>query len=230
MNALWQKWSARYAALSQREQLLIAAAVIALVFFGLLTIWVDPASKRAATLRKQLEGQGAELATLQAQIASLKSQLHDPDVANRKVMAELQARLAGIDSEIGNLDEKLVPPQRMGRVLQTVLSHHRGLALVGLKSLAPEPLLAPPVVQEGAVTGAPVKKEPEAERENIYRHGLEVRVAGSYPELLAYVNELERAPQRLLWAGMALKVTEYPRSELTLMVYTLSRERDWLAL
>jgi MSHA biogenesis protein MshJ len=68
------------------------------------------------------------------------------------------------------------------------------------------------------------------QQENIWRHGLEVRVAGSYADLLAYVVELERAPQRLLWGGMALKVTVWPTSELTLTVYTLSRERDWLAV
>ena len=45
-----------------------------------------------------------------------------------------------------------------------------------------------------------------------------------------YLEALENMPQRLLWGGMAFKVTEWPRSELTLTVYTLSRERDWLAL
>jgi MSHA biogenesis protein MshJ len=67
-------------------------------------------------------------------------------------------------------------------------------------------------------------------RENIFRHGLEIRVAGSYADLLAYVAELERSPQRLLWGGINLAVIVYPRSELTLTVYTLSRERDWLAV
>lgn len=224
MKDVWRKWAGRYAAMSQREQLLIAAAAIVVVVFGLLTIWVDPATKRAAILRTQMASQEKDLATLQAQIGSLKSQLHDPDAANRKLLGELHAKLTGIDKEIGNLDEKLVPPQRMGGVLQTVLSHHRGLALLGLRSLAPEPLLAVPAEKDAT------KKAVASERENIYRHGLEIHVAGSYADLLAYVAELERAPQRLLWSGMALKTVDYPRSELTLTVYTLSRERDWLAL
>jgi MSHA biogenesis protein MshJ len=225
MKDIWRKWAGRYAAMSQREQLLIAAAAIVVVVFGLLTLWVDPATKRAAILRTQMASQEKDLATLQAQIGSLKSQLHDPDAANRKLLDELHAKLTGIDKEIGNLDEKLVPPQRMGGVLQTVLSHHRGLALLGLKSLAPEPLLAT-LAEKGGTT----KPAAVVERENIYRHGLEIHVAGSYADLLAYVAELERAPQRLLWGGMVLKTMDYPRSELTLTVYTLSRERDWLAL
>jgi MSHA biogenesis protein MshJ len=227
MNAQWQKLSARYAALSQRERLLIAVAVLALVFFLPLTVWVDPPGKRATTLRSQLATQEAELAALQAQIADLKTKLVDPDAANRKMLAELQAELGKIDGEIGSLDEKLVPPQKMGKVLQMVLSRHRGLSLVSLRSLAPEPLLPMPEEKKGGP-----EKSAAATRldENLWRHGLEIRVAGSYGDLLAYVAELERAPQRLLWGGMTLKVTVWPRNELTLTVYTLSRERDWLAV
>lgn len=226
MNALWRKWADRYGSRSQREQLLIGAATLALVFFLPLTIWVDPPSKRASTLRTQLDTQQKELDALQAQVAGLKAQLVDPDAANRKALADLQGRLAAIDGEIGSLDDKLVPPQKMGKVLQTVLSRHRGLSLVSLRSLAPEPLLAPPEEKKNAAA----KSAAVVRQENIWRHGLEIRIAGSYADLHAYVAELERAPQRLLWGGMALKVIAWPKSELTLTVYTLSRERDWLAV
>jgi MSHA biogenesis protein MshJ len=226
MNALWRKWAERYGTLSQREQLLIGAAALAVVFFLLLTVWVDPAAKRGTALRAQLAGQQKESDALQAQVASLKAQLVDPDAANRKALAELQGRLTAIDGQIGTLDDKLVPPQQMGKVLQAVLSHHRGLSLVSLRSLAPEPLLVPPEDKKAATEKSAVA----VRQENIWRHGLEIRVAGSYADLSAYVAELEHAPQRLLWGGMALKVTAWPRSELTITVYTLSRERDWLAV
>lgn len=226
MNGQWQKLSGRFAALSQRERLLIGVAALAIVFFLPLTVWVDPPGKRAAALRGQLATQATELATLQAQVADLKARLVDPDAANRKTLAELQAELGRIDGEIGSLDEKLVPPQKMGKVLQMVLSHHRGLSLVSLRSLAPEPLLAMPAAKKESEKSAVAARLDE----NLWRHGLEIRVAGNYADLLAYVAELERAPQRLLWGGMQLKVTAWPRNELTLTVYTLSRERDWLAV
>ncbi len=224
MNDLWQKWAGRYAALSAREQMLIAAAALAVVFFLMMAVWVDPATKRTAAMRAQMTTQETELVALEAQIANLKAQLHDPDEANRKLLAELQAQLIGVDGEIGNLDDKLVPPQKMGKVLQTVLSRHSQLALVSLRSLAPEPLLVRPEEKKFEKSAVATR------RENIYRHGIEVRVLGTYADLLSYVAELERSPQRLLWGGMSLKVTEYPHSELTLTVYTLSRELDWLAV
>jgi MSHA biogenesis protein MshJ len=65
---------------------------------------------------------------------------------------------------------------------------------------------------------------------NIYKHGIELKVAGSYSALLAYLSELEKESGRLLWGRMELSVEAYPRSILTLKVYTLSLTKDWLAL
>jgi MSHA biogenesis protein MshJ len=226
MNALWRKWADRYAGLSQREQRMIGAAALAVAFALSMTAWVDPAGKRVVALRTQVAGQRQDLESLRAQIADIKARLIDPDAANRQALLELQLRLKALDGQIGALDDKLVPPAKMGRVLQTMLAHHRGLSLVGLRSLAPEPLLAPPEDKKSTAEKSAVT----VRQENLWRHGLEIRIAGGYGDLLGYVAELERAPQRLLWGGMALKVTAWPRSELTLTVYTLSRERDWLAV
>ncbi|MBI4997212.1 MAG: type II secretion system protein M [Rhodocyclales bacterium] len=226
MNANWQKLTERYSAMSRREQLLIAVAALAVAFFLPLTVWVDPPAKRATALTAQLAAQETELAALQAQIDGLKVRMVDPDAANRKVLAELQAQLETVDKDIGNLDDQLVPPQKMGKVLQMVLARHRGLSLVSLRTLAPEPLLVPPDDKLSTAERLALV----VRQENLWRHGLEIRVAGNYADLLSYVAELERAPQRLLWGDMALKVTVWPKSELTLTVYTLSRERDWLAL
>ena len=226
MNANWQKLTDRYSAMSRREQLLIAVAALAVAFFLPLTVWVDPPAKRATALTAQLAAQETELAALQAQIDGLKVRMVDPDAANRKLLAELQAQLETVDKDIGNLDDQLVPPQKMGKVLQMVLARHRGLSLVSLRTLAPEPLLVPPDDKLSTAERLALV----VRQENLWRHGLEIRVAGNYADLLSYVAELERAPQRLLWGDMALKVTVWPKSELTLTVYTLSRERDWLAL
>jgi MSHA biogenesis protein MshJ len=64
---------------------------------------------------------------------------------------------------------------------------------------------------------------------NIFKHGIEIKIAGSYNDLLAYVSALEASPQKLLWGGMSLS-SQYPVSELTLTVYSLSLEAIWLAV
>jgi MSHA biogenesis protein MshJ len=65
---------------------------------------------------------------------------------------------------------------------------------------------------------------------NLYRHGLELRVSGSYADLGAYVAALERLRPRLLWSGLELDATRHPKVELKLKLYTLSLEKAWLAL
>lgn len=135
----------------------------------------------------------------------------------------------------------LVPADQVGRLLHSVLAHHRGLSVVSLRTLAPQALLTAPETDGGAAAGkngeaaktdSPERKTDSAPagRENLYKHGLEIRVAGSYADLMAYVAELEKMPQRLLWERMTLTAAGYPRNELTLTVYTLSRDPDWLVL
>ena len=64
----------------------------------------------------------------------------------------------------------------------------------------------------------------------LYKHGVEITVVGSYADLLAYLVELEKMPQRVLWNSVKLTVEDYPRARLTLTVYTLSLDKAWLSV
>jgi MSHA biogenesis protein MshJ len=59
---------------------------------------------------------------------------------------------------------------------------------------------------------------------------VEIRVEGSYPELLAYLQALEALPHKLLWGSLQLHVEQHPRAVLTLRVYTLSPQAGWVEL
>lgn len=64
----------------------------------------------------------------------------------------------------------------------------------------------------------------------LYRHGVELVLEGSYADLLGYLKAMEALPQRVLWGSASLKVGQHPRTTLTLRVYTLSRDPNWLEL
>jgi MSHA biogenesis protein MshJ len=64
----------------------------------------------------------------------------------------------------------------------------------------------------------------------IYRHAIEITLAGSYADLMRYAEELQHVSPRPLWSAIQLKVVEYPRSELTFTLYTLSLDLPWLAV
>jgi MSHA biogenesis protein MshJ len=45
-----------------------------------------------------------------------------------------------------------------------------------------------------------------------------------------YLEQLEAMPWQLLWANAKLNVDEYPKSTLTLRLFTLSLDKKWLNL
>lgn len=226
MKAQWQALSARFAALQQREKVMVAAAVIVAVVFLGYAFWVDPAVQRLAALKKQTHQQNGDRAALQGQLATLKGQLKDPDAASRAGLADARQQLADIDRQVAQYSDMLVAPERVPLLLQSLLTRHGGLSLVSVKNLPPTPLIPLPTPAKDAKPGAGPAPLPPGS--NIYKHGIEIKVIGSYQSLAAYVTELERAPQKLLWGAMDLKVTSYPLSELTLTVFTLSLDSTWL--
>ena len=86
----------------------------------------------------------------------------------------------------------------------------------------------PPGGAGGKVEVAP--PAPTIATPNIYKHGIEIKVAGNYQDLLAYLTEIERMPQRIIWNRVKLSTELYPRNEMTLTVYTLSLDKQWLVV
>lgn len=226
LKARWMAWSTRFAALRQREKLLVAGAAIFVILFGGYSFWIEPALLQKARMQKTIAQQQVEQAQLQARLQASAAQGVDPDAANRALLARLQQKLAATDHEIRDLNRALIAPEQAPALLQTLLVRRRGLVLVSLTTLPPQPLVAAPAQKEEGKQ--PAAEQPAPAGGNIYRHGIEIRIAGSYHDLLSYVAELENSPQKLLWGGMQLAVRQYPVSELTLTVYTLSLDPAWL--
>jgi MSHA biogenesis protein MshJ len=131
----------------------------------------------------------------------------------------------------------------MQAFLQNLLAKNRAIELLSFKTL-PVTLVgaAIPGQKSEAVAAAPVpagiepgkdgaaQGVPSVSGEGIYQHGIELRIAGSYNELLNYLADLERMPQRLMWNSVSLTVEKYPRNIMVLRVYTLSLDRSWLTV
>lgn len=228
LKARWNEWASRFAALQQREKLMVAGAVLVVILFGGYSFWIEPAQLQKARLEKAIAQQQSEQQQLQTQLAAL-AKGGDPDAANRVALEQLQQELVAAERDIRGFDRVLVTPAQAPQLLQTLLARHRGLSLVSLTTLPPQPLVPQRAAQDDG-KGAAKEAPRAASGTNIYKHGIEIKVAGGYHDLLAYVGELESGPQKLLWGGMRLAVQQHPLSELTLTVYTLSLEETWLAV
>lgn len=225
LQARWQDGSVRFAALQPREKILVVAALAVAILFGGYSLWIEPGMLQADRLKKTLAQQQAEQAQLQDQVAALAVRKSDPDSANREALQRLRAEVAATEGAIGAFGNTLVPPQRIPALLHTLLARHRGLTLISLATLPPRPLIELPASQEPGQQKSEPTPLPGG---NLYRHGIEIKLAGSYQDLLAYVAELDASPRKLLRGGMRLVVKQHPVSELTLTIYTLSLDSTWL--
>ena len=64
----------------------------------------------------------------------------------------------------------------------------------------------------------------------LHRHGVELVVQGSYPDMVAYMAALESMQGQLFWGSASLQVETYPTATLKLVVYTVNLDKKWLKL
>lgn len=225
MKARWQNLRQRFLALKQRERRLVAAAVIALVGMGGYSLIVEPALIKSRVLEKKLQQQRQELVTIETQLAELSSGVKDPDTRIRASLDDTRRRIEILDTQLGRFESILVPADQIPGLLQSLLAHHQGLELVSLRTLPSTSMTDAAPSGDGASKPAPGRTPGVG---GLYRHGIEIKVAGRYQDLQSYLLELESSPRKLLWERMSLATVAYPRSELTLRLYTLSFDDIWL--
>jgi MSHA biogenesis protein MshJ len=231
MNALklrWAQWVAKYAALTQRERTIVAAAVVLGGGFLIFNFGIDPFLLKARSASRAEAAARAEVAQQSAVLAQLTVQNADPDAVNRGKLAQAKKDLAAISDRLARFEAGMVPPARMQAFLQGLLARGGAIEVIGLRTL-PVTLVGAPAADK-AETAAKDKPAVPAADEGIYQHGIEIRLAGSYNALLNYLAELERMPQRVMWNSISLTVEKHPRNIMVLRVYTLSLDRNWLAV
>lgn len=205
------------ATLRERLLLFIAVAVVLTAIADSLVI--SPVAERERKLRAAIAGYQTELDTIENYIrTTVNARGVDPDAPTRARRQSLVDQLARLDVRIAQEQERFTAPERMRDVLEETLRATRDVRLLQLKSLPVETLAE---VTPGSSGRAVV------ERTRIFRHGFELTVSGGYADLHAYLRQLEKHP-RVYWGKAVLAVDEYPRSTLTLTVYTLSLDRIWI--
>jgi MSHA biogenesis protein MshJ len=229
MKALWLQLAGRYDALQLRERRLVGVALLGGIVLIGYALFVEPAMRREQLAERGAAEYRTQLAAVQAQMAVLSSPSQNPDFAAQAELAKLNQQLAGLASRLQVMEGSLVPPQRMTALLEDMIGQRTGLRLLSLKTLPVAPLLdRKDDAGKPAATPPAQGDEVSNPRAGLFRHGVEIRLQGSYQELAAYLQRLEKSDLKLLWSSVALSAEKHPKLELTLTVYTLSLDRTWL--
>ena len=227
MKQAWEKLAVRFNALKPRERVMVFLAGVAIIGGLGFALWIDGAMARQKIVTASVEKHRGDLAQLQRQNAELSRILkQDPDADARKRVEDLQRQLGGYDKELRGVQQGLVPPNRMGKVLEDMLNRDSHVRLVKLRTL-PVVSLVEPAAAAADAAGA---KPPVPGKNLVYKHGIELTVEGAYLDLMEYQSRLEKLPWRMFFARTSVNSADYPRVLMTITLYTLSLEEAWLVI
>lgn len=206
----------KFAAISQREKVMVLVAGIVVIFLLFFTFLVEPAFKRNSFM-------SSEIAGLEMQVHSLKQQkavfadanLEDPDAELNQLMVQLDKRQVELENAFSAELQELVLPAQMPVLIEQVFQQARALDLVEMGSLAPVNIFA---------------DNPEMEGVALYQHGVKLVFTGKYFEVRDFLAQLERLTTKVYWRSMTYHVEEYPNAQVAIEVYTLSTERAFIGV
>jgi MSHA biogenesis protein MshJ len=212
---------ARVDGMSLRERVLIFFAAAILVVSSIDSLLLNPLLQEQKRLSAQVIQQQEKMKEIQAQLAALlQAKQADASSPQRERIRQLRQQIADGDAYLKDRRDKLVPPERMAALIEQMLNRNGRLQLVAMNTL---PVTLFNEQAADAASGPTVGQERQ-----MYKHGVQITVRGSYADMVQYLTALERLPTRMFWGTAKMNVAQHPTVELTLTLYTLSLDKTWL--
>jgi MSHA biogenesis protein MshJ len=258
MKQTWQRLASKIDNLGLRERIFIflmaAVILIALVNVTLL----DQQFSKEAELGQQIAQDQSQIAGIQAEIRSKVTGYDSkPDAAKLAQLDQLKQKSAQMRAALQDMQKGLVSPDRMATLLEDILKHNGKLRLVSLRTLPVSGLNESGVAEDknGAGNRSAVeiaaqkliektsgadrsladakenlgnRADGSPQRDQVYKHGVEIVIEGDYLDMVSYMTALEGMPWQLFWGKATLTSDDSSKLSLTLTLYTLSLDKKWL--
>lgn len=208
MMRWWKTQSDRIDALSLRERVFLFVSLLACCMLLADVLWLSPAQARHRQLAQRFMAQDAELQKLREALKSSSAEA-GPGKLMREELAQVKAGLDAVNQDISRVPSAAQDATPLSQVLVHFLRRYEGLTLVRTNTLPME--TAAVKAAQGGLASA------------LKRQGLELTVAGPYPELIRYVQTLERSLPALRWGPMRMSGDKQP-PQLILQVYLVGVE------
>lgn len=208
--------------LSLRERVLLLGALLVAAYSLWDMFLMQPLHADRQQLTERLQTLSRQLTVVEQETqALLQRPARDPAIEQHQRVARLQGDIRDLDLQLRDITATLIEPTQMVRIFEDLLVRRGGLTLIRVQSLAPEPFLEP---SDGAAAA------PDPLQSQVYRHRLELEFRGSYLAALDYLRAVEALPWELFWDSLVLEVVDYPETQITITVHTLSLREGWIGV
>lgn len=207
-----------------RERILIFVTLLALIFL----VWNFSIQSKFDRQRDVLQAEDARITSeqkvVETQISTLTMAMaSDPAIAKTSEVRSLSSNIADVEARLSGLSQGLISAEQLPKVLEEVLRRTSSVRLLQVRTLAAAEL------QIGAAQ-AEIADNSASAGTGVYKHGVLIRVAGSYPQLIQLMTELEALQWKFYWESLDYTVKQYPNAEIEIRVFTLSSEEGLLGV
>jgi MSHA biogenesis protein MshJ len=233
-----QTVSHKWIVLSQRERWMIFGAGLFAVVGLMDTFLLEPQRAQLAATQQEIVKIQNDTATLTEQMTTIANQAAPQPASNvfQHEIDETKQKITSQAADLVKVSSYMVPPQEMVTLLKKLLQKHTDVQVAEMQTLPVVDFIEKQRKQlqtqldPAAGSSAPVNAEEVWKNvPHVYQHAVKVRLKGKYFALMAYAQSLKAIGQTLAWENAELKA-DYPESELTVQVYTLSGENAWLGI
>lgn len=223
-----KKWQEKIDQRVIRERALIFLSFLAAIFMLWNFLIQAHFDQTTNELHEQLSTLANERTALQTQVAAATQMLlNDPDKEKKSQITQLQSDLERVQGKLQNVSQSLIKADQLPLALQQVLQKTTQLTLLEVNTLPARELQ---LVEEGEAAKSSKEPQDKTKSAGVYEHAVEIRVAGTYSQVVQFLMALEQLPWRFYWQSLDYKVVQYPNAEINLRVYTLSAEEGLLGV
>ncbi len=201
MKQVWKDQARRIDALNLRERVIMFISM-ALAIGALADAFVlSPAMAERRQLSTKMRQQTQQIEALRMQLAAQSGTAAADTPQGRQRQALMQARdeLSRLDQEVRTQLADREEMARLPAVLDRLLRRHDRLTLVRLATATPS----------RAATQA-AEAQPPGALPAVRWQGVDLSVAGRYPDLVQYLAELEQAMPGLRWGPLQITTPSMP--------------------
>lgn len=230
----------QYFGLSKTIRRVLISGVLAAIYAVLDMAVIQPLMEEYSEVTKSIESVKSQSKGFAAELLNLKGTAGiDPSLSEKKQFEAAKIKLKQIESEIEETASNFVSPAEMSRFLMALTKASKKLTLVSMQNTLPDSVIVtttketPAPQDPKAKKNNKIAKEPIIEvigEDKVFKHGIEIELRGNYSDIAAFLKKLEKLPWRVFWYSLNLKRETYPNSLITIELYTLSLDEDWLTL